>query len=143
MGVTDDIISARDGVVRCGLSSHASPSISELALEFGLNAIPANYVEIDLSAAHRLIQLVLSQDLAYNSETMPADLAEDLAGRFLNEFGTEGVQFFTNGTFHETPGPHLTWSGVSWNPVTEATFDTGVLVISPKCSGCLWVEDED
>jgi hypothetical protein len=144
MGIADDIISARDcGVVRCGLSSHTSPSIPELAAEFGLADDPASYKEIDVVAARRLIQLLLSQDMAYNSDIVPPALAAELTERFLDQFGAVGVRFYTNGTFHLVQGPRLTWSGVSWDPMTQATFDTGVLIVGPQCSGCLWIEDED
>jgi hypothetical protein len=144
MDVADEIIAARNcGVVHCGLSSRASPSLSELAVEFGLAGDSANYKEIDAASARRLLQLVLNQDIAYNAEIMSAARAAELADQFLAQFGTDGVRFYTNGTFHETRGPKLAWSDASWNPVTAATFDTGVLVVGPRCSGCLWVEDED
>jgi hypothetical protein len=76
--------------------------------------------------------------LAYNAEIMPAARAVEFAEQFFAQFGADGVQYYTNGTFHEQIG-----SGAEWNPVTAATFDTGVLVIGPWRSGCLWVEDED
>ncbi len=56
---------------------------------------------------------------------------------------TDGARFYTNGTFQEAPGTELTWSGATWNPATAATLDTGVLIVGPNRSGCLWVEDED
>jgi hypothetical protein len=142
--IAEEIIAARDcGVVHCGLSAGPSPSLAELAAEFGLAADLASYKEIDADSAKRLMELVLNQDMAYNVEIMSSTRASELAGRFLAQFGTEGVRFYTNGTFHETRGAKLTWSGVQWDPVTTATFDTGVLIVGPRKSGCLWVEDED
>jgi hypothetical protein len=144
MGVADDIIGVRSrGVVHCGLSSRPSPSLAELAAEFGLSDDLSNYTEIDAASARRLVELVLNQDLAYNAEVVPAARAAQLADRFLAQFSTEGVRFYTNGDFHKARGPRLTWSGVRWNPVTSAPFDTGVLIVGPSCCGCLWVEDED
>ncbi len=130
-------IARRFGVTHCGVSARPSPALAELAAEFGLASDPGSYSEIDAAAARRLAELVLSEDLAYNAAIRPADRAADLAGRFLAQFGTEGVRYYTNGTFHESHG------GAGWEPVTAATFDTGVLVIGPRGSGCLWVEDED
>jgi hypothetical protein len=143
--ICNEIRTARTcGVVRCGLSARTIPTISELARECGLKADPACYKEIDKSAARRLIQLVLHEDLAYRSQIMPADRAAKFADSFLRQFGT-GVRYFTNGLFHE--GWHrlsgTVVAGPSWDPVTEATFDTGVLVVGELRSGCLWVEDED
>jgi hypothetical protein len=144
LAVVDEIIAARDcGVVHCGLSGRASPSVSELAAEFGLASEPACYREIDADSARRLVRLVLNQDMAYNANIIPRDRAVELADRFLAQFGTDDVRYYTNGAFHETRGPKLGAPSASWNPVTTATFDTGVLVIGPRCSGCLWVEDED
>ena len=144
MEVAEEIIAGRDcGVVHCGLSSRAAPSVSELAAEFGLASDPSYYKEIDAESARRLARLVLNQDMAYNAEVIAAHRAAELADRFLAQFGSDGVRYYTNGTFHEARGPKLTWSGASWDPVTAATFDTGVLVIGPRGAGCLWVEDED
>lgn len=144
MNIADEIIAARNcGVVHCGLSSHVSLSLSQLASEFELAPEPANYREIDAASARWLMEMILNQDMAYNAEIMPADRARGLADRFLSQFREQEARFFTNGSFHEKRGPKLTWSGVSWNPATQATFDTGVLILGPQCSGCLWVEDED
>jgi hypothetical protein len=142
--VVAEIHEARDcGVVHCGLSAQPSPALAELASEFELAADPANYWEIDAAAARRLAELILNQDMAYNSEIMPPSRASELADRFLAQFGTHGVRFYTNGTFHEGRGPKLGSPSAGWNPVTAATFDTGILVIGRHRSGCLWVEDED
>lgn len=144
MGIADEIISARDcGVVHCGVSAHPAASLVELAVQFGLAADAASYREIDAQSARRLAELLLHYDLAYNAEVMPTARAAELADRFFNQFGANGVRFYSNGTFHEAREGKLTWPGVSWNPVTAATFDTGVLVLTPQSAGCLWVEDED
>jgi len=67
--------------------------------------------------------------MAYGAEVIPADRAAALADRFLAEFGTVGVRFYTNTTFYDTSGPKLTWSGAGWASVTSTTFDSGVLVV--------------
>lgn len=144
MDVIAEIHNARDcGVVHCGVSAIPAPTLPELAAEFGLASDPANYREIDLASGERLIKLILNQDLAYNSEILPVGRAEELAERFLALFGVEGVRFYTNGTFHESEGQELSSPSAAWNPVTGATFDTDVLIVGVRCSGCLWVEDED
>jgi hypothetical protein len=145
MAVSDDIIRERAcGIVHCALSSRPSQTVPELAREFGLRDDPACYKAIDEHAAHRLVRLILHKDLAYQAEVMPEARAVELANLFLQQFGS-GARYYTNGTFHEERRQvsEAVWSGASWDPVTQATFDTGVLVIAPRCSGCLWVEDED
>lgn len=140
MTIVDDIIAARDcGVVRCGLLTHPSPSVSELASEFGLESDPGIYREITQPDARFLIQSILQQDLAYDSQVMSAESASKLTDSFLEPFKADGTLYYTNGTFYEVPPRRTT----TWNPATNATFDTGVLIRGATVSGCLWVEDED
>ncbi|MFO0797040.1 MAG: hypothetical protein U0804_06150 [Gemmataceae bacterium] len=140
MDVVAEILAAR-GDARCGYS--AGGAGVGLAAEFGLAPDADRYREIDAATARRLIELVLHRDLAYRYELMPAARAVDLADRFLAPFGTDGVRYFTNAMFDEKAEPMFTLSSFGWNPVTAATFDTGVLVVGPRRCGCLWVEDED
>ena len=144
MEVVAEILVARDcGIVHCGVSSQPSPPLAELAAEFGLAPDLASYREIDADSARWLAKSVLNQDMAYSAQIMSVARAAELADQFLAQFGTEGARFYTNGDFHESRRQKLTLSDVAWNPVTSATFDTGVLIIGLQYSGCLWVEDED
>jgi hypothetical protein len=143
MTVVEEIIDARHcGLVRCGLSSNKSPSVSELAAEFGLGSDPGIYREIDEPEARRLIRLVLHQDLAYDAKLMSVEKASELTDGFLEQFGTGETRFYTNGKFYER-GTGRWLNSWTWIPATMATFDTGVLVRGATVSGCLWVEDED
>ena len=146
MTVADDIVGGRIyGVVRCGLSEKAAPpTLAELVRQFGLGDDPASYKEIDETAARYLIHLVLHRDMAYNAEVMPLARAVELADQFLAQFGPD-TRNFSNGSWHLPPvvRPDAVACGPSWNPVTTATFDTGVLAIGQARSGCLWIEDED
>lgn len=143
MVVFEAIVAARAGA-RCGFSSLPAPSVSELAREFGLFDGDACYKEIDQESARRLVEAVLWRDMAYNSELMPRAQAQQLASQFLANFDSS-ARYFSNGTWHEEGNTFTggSGSGIGWDPVTSATFDTGVLVIGPDRSGCLWVEDED
>jgi hypothetical protein len=66
---------------------------------------------------------------------MAIELAKGLARRYVECCG-EGAVFVTNGTLA------LTTEG-GWLPLTDATFDTGVVGISRSRVGLLWVEGED
>ena len=79
---------------------------------------------------------VLNKDLAYHAEIMPAHEASQLVAQFFDLCCTSGCRFFTNGDFSVK-------RSASWTAATEATFDTGVLVVGQDRAGCLWVEDED
>ena len=115
-----------------------------MAREFGLRDAAGCYKEIDELAASRLVRMVLHRDIAYNAEIMPEARAAELADTFLAQFGS-GTRYFSNGTWHlqSVVRPDGVVCGPNWDPVTRATFDTGVLAIGPERSGCLWVEDED
>jgi hypothetical protein len=148
MGVNDDILANRispRGKVRCGLSSQLSPSVAELAQEFGLLYHPDFYREIDCVKAREVIELGLYEDLAYGKRIMSSAQAAKLASRFLGQFGTAEVRFFTNATLRQWGSrrkrPPTGLAG--WASVTPAMFNIGVLVLGPRCSGCFWVEDED
>jgi hypothetical protein len=137
MAVVDDILAERDcGVVHCGVSRFAHQDILELAREFGLHDDPSAFVPITGSDAVALVASILHKDMAYSHPMMSEERAKELARQFLEQFGAE-AKFYSNG-----------WTGwetgsTSWNPVTDATFDTGVLIIGNDRSGCIWVEDED
>jgi hypothetical protein len=145
VAISEEIIVARNcGFVRCGLSEMTAPTVTQLACEFGLRDDVRIYKEIDASKAELLIRKILHKDMAYRSEIMPAEQSAKLADRFVRQFGSH-ARYFTNGTFYEEykQVSSTVSTGPSWDPATEATFDTGVLAIGPEVSGCLWIEDED
>ncbi len=64
---------------------------------------------------------------------------------FLAEFGLE-ASFFTNGNWEEgwkRAEDGRSAVGPSWDPVTSATFDGGVIALDQERSGILWLGDED
>ena len=50
-------------------------------------------------------------------------------------------RFLTNGQFKHGAAAGLVLS--HWDPATDATFDTGVLMLGAGESGCVWVAEED
>jgi hypothetical protein len=117
----------------------ASPELAALA--FGLKGDPAIYSEVGPKEAACVLRSVIHRDMAYEMELVPLRQAEELAEQFLRAVGSVGARYFTNGTFGlPRPSPNV---GASWSPATEATFDTGILVITPERTACLWFEDED
>ncbi|MGN6368901.1 MAG: hypothetical protein ACTHN5_11635 [Phycisphaerae bacterium] len=137
MAVVDDILAERNcGVVHCGVSRVAQKDVLELARAFGLHDDPSAFAPITASNAAALAASILHKDMAYSHQIMAEERAKELAQQFLEQFGAE-AKFYSNG-----------WTGwetgsTEWNPATDATFDTGVLVIGKDRSGCIWVEDED
>lgn len=97
---------------------------------------------IDTAAARRILLLILGRDLAYGDATMAAADAEDLADRWLG-LTTDPRVFLTNGTWGEDSVYSGEGSGPSWVPITESTFDAGVIAVDDQRAVILWVQDED
>lgn len=137
MDICKQIDHLRDcGYVNCGIIDE-SMTLKKLALRFELFFEPNIYKEISRKQAAALLRKILHRDLAYNSKIISQAKAENLATRFLDCFDKQSAKYYTNGDFYEINPKR------GWNPATNATFDTGILVISKSKAGCLWVEDED
>jgi hypothetical protein len=131
------------GVVRCGYLEK-SAVLMEVAQTFSLNDDNSHYRTITKIEAEEILARLLHEDLAYNSEIMSWETARNLTKEFLREFEEAQSRFYTNINFAtDRQGRPDLWVGPQWNPVTDATFDAGVIAIAPERAACLWVEDED
>ena len=136
--ICDEIKTARDcGVTHCHIIEVEPMPLTELVPRFGLVFTPDAYREISKAQAETVAKRVLHRDLAYDAEIMTEPEAQALANRFFDCFDEENAQYYTNGDYYSDGSNH------SWTPATDATFDTGILVIGKSRTGCLWVEDED
>jgi len=97
--------------------------------------IGSGWTPLSREQAESLLAYVLTHDLAYRAETMSADRATELASAFVDLAGPE-AEFLTNGSTPDAPA-------ASWAPISEATFDTGVVAVAASHVAMLWVEDED
>ena len=102
-------------------SAHAS-SVEDLA-------------PVDAGTATRLLRNVIRYDLAYHEECTDEATALAFAERIVGTL-SEPARWWTNGTLG------LGRTG-SWNPFTEATFDTGVIGVSDDSVLVVWFPDED
>lgn len=145
MADADDIVAEvralrRAGHVRGGALPQGFDSPEAAARSFGLAGAQGIYREIDAAQAVSVLQRVIHGDLAYGVELVPPARAQRLAIAFVQAAGGPGARYFTNGS----PGlPNPSVAGASWSPATDATFDTGLLVLAPTRTACLWFEDED
>lgn len=136
--IEDKIIAARAGDLIVGIRSRSQYSITDAATEFGLFPEAKNYREVDGQDAEAILTTVLAEDLAYNCERVPRAEAEQLAADFIHQFDNEPARFYTNIEFGESKN-----ALGGWTPVTDATFDAGVLIVSPTRIACAWFMDED
>ncbi|GAB1539852.1 hypothetical protein NUACC21_25200 [Scytonema sp. NUACC21] len=93
--------------------------------------------EISKEEAEQILKFIMIKDLAYSVELMTPQEAQQISSKLLSIF-TGNCKFFTNASFVDN------YSGMSeWDSITESTFDTGVIIVSPDRIGMLWVKDED
>jgi hypothetical protein len=107
----------------------------------GYRNIPERlWVTATRDEALNIVTDCLARDLAYDQEVMPADAARQLATAFLANFD-DNAQFLTNSRrFLDDSHPG---GNYGWEPISQASFDTGVLVEANGVIGIVWVEDED
>lgn len=118
----------------------AVQSVESAAELFELSNHKGIYKEVERSEALCVLKNVLHKDMAYSTTIMSSEKAQNLANEFVQQFGDDAV-FYTNGQFGKALGdPSI---GPSWTPATDATFDTGVIVIADGVVGCVWFMDED
>ena len=150
-GFRQRVLSARQyGVVHCEFrmreelnrSSDGRQTADEIARVVGFRPLGTKWRELTRENACVFLERVLGRDLAYDGQAMSPDLAEQLSREFVALFSGRSF-YYTNGDF---PSPeHYReggWAG-SWDPVTLATFDTGVVAVDGDHAGLVWIEDED
>jgi hypothetical protein len=108
-------------------------------LSLKTNRIKGNWKEIDKSMAKQILEYILSFDMAYDIELDSKPLADKLSNYFFNQFLSD-TKYYTNGDFDNDFG---FFRLRSWTPITNSTFDTGVLGIDKNKIGILWAEDND
>ena len=129
------------GHTTCALF-HGADIVSrkERLKRLGYRDIPERFwVNATRDEALSIVTDCLARDMAHDQEVMPEGQARELAAAFLANFD-DNAQFLTNSRrFVANPDP----AGYGWEPISHATFDTGVLVEANGVVGIVWVEDED
>jgi hypothetical protein len=128
------------GKLICGTNTGAK-SVAALATAFGLKGDASLYHQVDADLARAILVGILHRDLAYGNRLLSLSRAEELAGQVMQRFTSPGVRFLTNGQFKQGTAAALVLS--HWDPATDATFDTGVLMLGSTESACVWVAEED
>lgn len=141
MSIVSKIIEARGGDLIVDIRNGTVESIAQAAKQFGLDPFLDTYFEVSPREAEAVLAAVLIEDMAYHNELVPRELAAQLSREFIGQFISEDAKFYTNGEFGQPK--NMPGVGPSWSPATGATFDTGVLVISPTRIACAWFMDED
>ena len=128
----------RGGIVTCDrrlqeAQPDARHAVDEYVRSLGFSAIGEQWIEIDRNRAEAILSHFLSHDMAYGTVLMPVERARKMAGDYLDLFGEDSASFFTN----------REGRAGTWTPISQATFDTGIVALDEEGIGILWVEDED
>ena len=147
----DEISAKRCGVVHFDIRAfdllkfgQINQALDSYVEQLDMHGIGDSWREIDTSSAGKIIHRILHRDLAYNYELMLQTEAKTLTNRVISLYSLN-VKCYTNGNFDEDAiaiNPRVK-RGPSWHPITEATFDTGVVFVDKTRFGLIWVEDED
>jgi hypothetical protein len=110
----------------------------------GFDGLANQWQSVSPSEAQIILTRVLERDLAYNLPILAESAALHLADRFLALFNQD-VHCFTNGTYHQLPSESSpsVQVGPGWDPISDSTFDTGIVCLDNARMGIVWVEDED
>ena len=130
------IAARRFGEIRYSLASELTGALSRLLGKFGLVPDESLLVEHDRESALQILVTLLWKDMAYEGECMSKHEADSLARKVISEHERPGSRYFSNGNVAK---------GESWNPLTESTFDAGLVITDPVSHNhfCIWVQDED
>lgn len=130
------IIEARKyGEIRDAVVSESTNDLSRVLGKFGLAQDASLLVEHDRDSAFAILRELLWKDMAYECECMPRSQAEEVANQLLLQYSTPESKYFSNGDWSKRQ---------SWNPLTESTFDAGLIVTgNDGMYFCIWFQDED
>lgn len=132
-------------IVFAGFQSGGTRDQVETLIEATLGTLfaPASPIDqaldegLDRIAARAAIARALTTTLAYSSSWVEAARAESVGDAFVACFAPEAT-FRTNGDLLIGE-----IGSAAWDPLTSATFDTGVVALDSATAGILWVVDED
>jgi len=162
------VIEARQcGVVRCGISRLQPPLnglsaglrvtfngdvtalLGEVAAGHRLEPLGTGWDEVNEETARWIMVRVLSMSLVYRAPIMAEEQARTLTDAFLTACARDTAgqrhRFFTNGKGVDGPAMYdvRLRPMLGWNPATESTFDTGVVMLTRQAVGLMWAEEED
>lgn len=149
MNPLEKILKLRDaGHTTCAvvdLRGHESgPSaVDRVVQDQGFRGIATEWQELSATDAHNIATTLLHRDLAYSEEIMPLNTAADLITQ-LFDLVPEPHTYFTNGEWSmpaDTDRDAATLQ--SFDPISDATLDAGVVCLGDGRAAILWIQDED
>jgi len=129
------LLARKWGKGRYALISTAGETIPEILAKFGLKPFEDGLRDVTAAQASQILKQLLWKDAAYNAECMSETEAAQLTAQIMTIHGGESCKYLSNAD-PQHPG--------SFYPMTEATLDSGIIIIRPdNIHICIWFEDED
>jgi hypothetical protein len=124
----------------CGRVEQPFSTVGSAASSFGLDCNDYHYREIAKNEAILILTALLWKDMAYGSKIMGFQQARELAKRFINQDGNRSKIYTNSDWSNNEEGEYVLRS---WSPGSGATFNAGIIILSPDSVACVWIEDED
>jgi hypothetical protein len=120
--------------------------VDEFVKSFGFYTLFDKWIKINRDEAEFILKIILSTDLAYGNISEKFSIKNELSNEILDLFTSGEIHYFTNGTYlfqQEKKNNDIGVIFSSWTPITEATFDTGIVCLDQDKIGIIWVQVED
>jgi len=128
------------GFLRISTVRRWNEPFTEVLTNLGLLPNEVALIEITLERSKDIVTRILWKDLAYNSEIMPSEQARNYASKLIEHYYMDDCTIYTNSDWKNEK---LNIQLGGWTPLTNSTFDSGVIVKHKDYCCCIWVEDED
>jgi hypothetical protein len=96
--------------------------------------------------AEGILASLLHKDIAYSVEIMTLEKAIILTKKFFSLFSSHAI-YFSNSTWNENehaiPAKSFELGLSSWAPLTELTFDSGIIICDDNRVGIAWFSNDD
>ena len=96
--------------------------------------------------AEGILASLLHKDIAYSVEIMALEKAKVLTKKFFSLFSSHAL-YFSNSTWneneHAVPAKGFKLGLSSWSPLTELTFDSGIIICDDNIVGIAWFSNDD
>jgi hypothetical protein len=148
MNAIERILKSRNaGITTCAMvdvppRASGGSAVNQVVQAHGFQGLASEWIEISAADAQAIVATLLHRDLAHGAVLMPLAAASDLATPLFDAV-PEPHAYFTNGDWvmNANGGDDATLHG--WNPISDATFDSGVVCIGAGRAALFWVQDED
>jgi hypothetical protein len=106
-----------------------------------------SFLEIDnVELAKAILTALLHKGMLHSMELMPLDKANLLADKFFSLFSKQAL-YFSNSTWNENeyagPDKDFEFGLSSYAPLTELTFDSGIVICDNSKIGIIWFSEDD